>query len=71
MRRAGISHADIDAVRRAYHLLYRQGQTIGNALKQIEEELHQVAVVQEMVSFIRRSTRGINLMATHRRFDAA
>jgi UDP-N-acetylglucosamine acyltransferase len=71
MRRAGISHADIDAVRRAYHLLYRQGQTTTNALEQIEEELRSVAVVQEMVSFIRRSTRGINLMTTHSRFDAA
>lgn len=71
MRRAGISHADIDAVRRAYHLLYRQGQTISHALDQIEEELRQVVVVQEMVSFIRRSTRGINLMTTHSRFDAA
>jgi UDP-N-acetylglucosamine acyltransferase len=71
MRRAGMSHTDIDAVRRAFHLLYRSGMTLPNALKQIEDELGQVPVVMEMVLFIRRSTRGINLLTTHGRIEAA
>ncbi len=71
MRRAGISHADIDAVRRAFHLLYRQGLSLPNALQQVEQELGQVGVVQEMVSFIRRSTRGISLSTSHGRHEAA
>jgi UDP-N-acetylglucosamine acyltransferase len=71
MRRAGISHADIDAVRQAYHLVYRQGLTLPNALQQVEQELGQVAVAMEMASFIRRSTRGISLVTTHGRHEAA
>jgi UDP-N-acetylglucosamine acyltransferase len=71
MRRAGISHEDIDAIRRAYHLLYRQGLTLPNALHNIERELGQFAIVQEMVSFIRRSTRGINMPTVHIRSEAA
>lgn len=71
MRRAGMTHAEIDAVRRAYHHLYRNGLALPNALKAIEGELSQVTVVMEMVSFIRRSTRGINLSMNHGRLEAA
>ncbi len=71
MRRAGISHADIDAVRKVFHLIYRQGLSMPNALQQIEQELSEVGVAQEMVSFIRRSTRGISLLTSHGRHEAA
>ncbi len=71
MRRAGIAHADIDAVRRAFALLYRSGLTLPNALGQIEREQGQTAVVQEMLAFIRRSTRGITLLTSHVRQEAA
>jgi UDP-N-acetylglucosamine acyltransferase len=60
MRRAGMTHGQIDAVRRAYRLLFRQGQVLPSALAQIEEELGSVDPVAEMVSFIRQSKRGIN-----------
>jgi UDP-N-acetylglucosamine acyltransferase len=70
MRRAGLSAAQIDAVRKAFHIIYRQGLTLPNALARTETELGQVDVVAEMLSFIRRSTRGINL-ATHARLEAA
>jgi UDP-N-acetylglucosamine acyltransferase len=60
MRRAGMSHAQIEAVRRAYHLLFRQGQVLPSALAQIERELGQVDAVAEMIAFIRQSKRGIN-----------
>lgn len=70
MRRAGLATAQIDAVRKAFHILYRQGLTLPNALARTEAELGTVDVVAEMLSFIRRSTRGINL-ATHVRMEAA
>jgi len=60
MRRAGMSHAQVDAVRRAYHLLFRQGQVLPSALAQIEQELGHIDAVAEMVTFIRQSKRGIN-----------
>jgi UDP-N-acetylglucosamine acyltransferase len=70
MRRAGHSAAQIDGVRKAFHILYRQGLPLPDALARIERELGQVDTVAEMVSFIRRSTRGINI-ATHVRMEAA
>jgi UDP-N-acetylglucosamine acyltransferase len=61
MRRAGIPTAHIDAVRRAFHVLYRQGLILPQALAIIERELGAVPEVAEMVAFIRASSRGINL----------
>jgi UDP-N-acetylglucosamine acyltransferase len=61
MRRAGIPTAHIDAVRRTFHILYRQGMILPQALAIIDRELGTVPEVGEMVAFIRASARGINL----------
>jgi UDP-N-acetylglucosamine acyltransferase len=61
MRRAGIPPASIEAIRRAFHLLYRSHLVLPAALEQIERELGHVAEVVEMLAFIRASTRGIIL----------
>jgi UDP-N-acetylglucosamine acyltransferase len=61
MRRAGIPTSGIDAVRRAYHLLYRDGLPLPEALARIEQELAGIDVVAELVAFIRSSSRGIIL----------
>jgi UDP-N-acetylglucosamine acyltransferase len=60
MRRAGLSTAEIDAVRRAYHILFREGLALPNALARLEGELGSVGPVREMLDFIRGSARGIN-----------
>jgi UDP-N-acetylglucosamine acyltransferase len=62
MRRAGITNDRINAVRRAFHILFREGLIVPNALTRIEEQLGGVDEVAEMVAFIRQSTRGINPM---------
>jgi UDP-N-acetylglucosamine acyltransferase len=62
MRRAGMTGTQIDAVRRAFHILFREGQTVPSAVAQVERELGAVDAVVEMVAFIRQSTRGINCM---------
>lgn len=61
MRRAGISAANIEAVRRAFHLLYRSNLLLPAALAHIERDLGHVAEVAEMLAFIRVSSRGIIL----------
>jgi UDP-N-acetylglucosamine acyltransferase len=61
MRRAGIPTEHIDAVRRAFHLLYREGLALPQALSRIEQELGHYPEVAEMVAFIRASPRGITL----------
>ena len=61
MRRAGIPAANIDAVRRAFHLLYREGHSVPVALTRIDTEVGTVPEVMEFVHFIRASTRSIIL----------
>lgn len=60
MRRAGMPHAEIDAVRKAYHIIFRQGMVLPAALGLVERDLGTVPAVAEMVAFIRESKRGIN-----------
>jgi UDP-N-acetylglucosamine acyltransferase len=71
MRRAGLARAQIDAVHRAFVILFRQGLTLPNALARVEAELGTVDAVREMVHFIRHSKRGINLVHNHHRFENA
>jgi UDP-N-acetylglucosamine acyltransferase len=61
MRRAGIPTAHIDAVRRAFHILYREEHALPQALARIEAEVGATPEVAEMLAFIRSSSRGINL----------
>lgn len=67
MRRAGMTNPQIDAVRRAFHILYRQGRTVTSALNQLGQELGTVGAVAEMTTFIRESTRGISVAQEHHR----
>ena len=71
MRRAGFSSAQITAMRRAYHILFRQQQLLPHALAQLEQELGAVDVIAELIAFIRASARGINLVQEHRHQQAA
>lgn len=71
MRRAGIATAHIDAVRKAFHIIYRQGLLVPAALARVEEELSAVPVVAELITFIRQSSRGINLRLKHGPAEAA
>jgi acyl-[acyl carrier protein]--UDP-N-acetylglucosamine O-acyltransferase len=47
-------------VRQAFHHLYREGQTVPVALAKIEEQFPDVPEVTELVTFIRKSARGIS-----------
>lgn len=61
MRRAGIPAPHIDAVRRAFQLLYREHLLVPQALLRIEAELNHIPEIRELVSFVRGSAKGINL----------
>jgi UDP-N-acetylglucosamine acyltransferase len=62
MRRAGMSRTEIDGVRQAFRILFREGLVLPEALARLEQELGDVGAVQEMVAFIRQCHRGINCM---------
>lgn len=59
MRRAGIPTAEIQAVRRAFALIYKDRLPIPAALMRMEAELGQFAAIRELLAFIRSSKRGI------------
>jgi UDP-N-acetylglucosamine acyltransferase len=59
MRRAGLPSSEIQAVRRAFAILYKERLTISAALLQIEAQLGSSAAAAEVVAFIRASKRGI------------
>lgn len=61
MRRAGISSVAIEAIRRAFHLIYRSANILPHSLAQLERELGHIDEVMELVEFIRASKRGITL----------
>ncbi|MGH7173943.1 MAG: acyl-ACP--UDP-N-acetylglucosamine O-acyltransferase, partial [Gemmataceae bacterium] len=61
MRRAGIPTTHIDAVRRAFQLLYRSNMVVPAALEHMQRDLGHIAEVAEMIAFIRASSRGIIL----------
>jgi UDP-N-acetylglucosamine acyltransferase len=61
MRRAGVASTHIDAVRRAFHILYRSRMLVSAALEHMQRELGDIPEVAEMVAFIRASSRGIVL----------
>jgi len=67
MRRAGMTHAEIDAVRHAYRILFGQGQVMIEALAQVERQLGASTAVTELVGFIRQGGRGVPTMRDHHR----
>lgn len=60
MRRAGLSSAQIDAIRQAFRILYRDGLPLHEALARIQRELGTVDVVTELLRFMHAATAGIN-----------
>lgn len=59
MRRAGMASADIQAVRKAFAMIYHERLPIPAALMRIEAELGSFDAIRELLAFIRSSKRGI------------
>jgi UDP-N-acetylglucosamine acyltransferase len=58
LKRAGFSRAGLAALKTAYHLLYRSGLKLEQALTRIESEVD-TPEARHLVKFIRVSKRGI------------
>ncbi len=61
MRRAGIPSASIDAIRKAYHFLYREHSSIPVSCEKMNKFLGHIPEIQELLGFIKLCTRGISL----------
>jgi len=71
LRRAGFTPLQMDAIRRAFKLLFRERSTLPAALARLEQELGEVDVVQELIAFVRHCPKGINPMRSRGREEAA
>jgi UDP-N-acetylglucosamine acyltransferase len=71
MRRAGMTAPHITAVRRAFHVLFREHLTLPTAVARVEQELPAIEPIAELLTFIRHSARGINTMRDRHGAEAA
>jgi UDP-N-acetylglucosamine acyltransferase len=62
MKRAGLTSEQIDAVRRAFHIVFRQKWPLSAAVAHLEQEMGEIDVVAEMIRFLRDCKKGINPM---------
>jgi UDP-N-acetylglucosamine acyltransferase len=60
LERKGVSDDSQTALRQAYRILFREGLTVSNGLKKIEQELEMGEEVRHLVEFIKGSERGIS-----------
>ncbi len=60
LRRSGMSHETINALKCVYRILFKEGRTQSSALERIENDLGAFPEVLEFVNFIKGSRLGIN-----------
>ena len=59
LRRQGFSREEIDNLKKAYHILFRSGLALKDALVKLEGELWHSTHVAKLLGFIKASKRGI------------
>lgn len=59
LRRAGMSHEQINAVKKAFSILFRQGLPLPAAVAKLQRDLGDYSAVQEMIDFLQHTTKGI------------
>jgi UDP-N-acetylglucosamine acyltransferase len=59
LRRKGFSNEQIENIRDAYDTIYRSGLNVSDAVKKIESEMERTPEVNEILSFIKKSERGL------------
>ncbi len=60
LKRAGISHETIAALRGAYRILYKEGRSQTAAIAAIEADFGAFAEVMELLEFIKETKTGVN-----------
>jgi UDP-N-acetylglucosamine acyltransferase len=60
LQRNGVSSQTREKLKKAYKLIFRSGLNTTQALEEVEKTLEPEAELEHMVSFIRRSSRGIS-----------
>ena len=66
MRRAGMPAEQVDAVREAFRVLYMQRKVLTASLEALERRLGHFEAINELITFVRGSKRGITLASGYR-----
>lgn len=59
LKRRGFSREDLDVLRRAYKVVYRQGLTLKQAIETLEQDYAEFAAVKPFLDSLKIATRGI------------
>ncbi|MEE8640931.1 MAG: acyl-ACP--UDP-N-acetylglucosamine O-acyltransferase [bacterium] len=59
LQRCGFAVETRTALKRAYHIIYREDLNTAQAVERLEAELGQVAEVRDVIDFLKRTERGI------------
>ncbi len=59
LKRRGFSDETINALKKAYKILFREKRTLADALKSIKTDLPQLPEIKHLVEFIEKNKRGI------------
>jgi UDP-N-acetylglucosamine acyltransferase len=59
LKRRGFSAESLAALKRAYKILYREGNTLAEAQAKLAPEAEKHAEVRQLLDFLARSERGI------------
>ena len=59
LKRRGFSKKDMDLIKKAYKVFFRSGGNRKTAIKKIETEFPKTKVIQQILDFIKHSSRGI------------
>ncbi len=59
LRRRGFTREQIDLMKKAYHVVYRENLKLKDALQKIEQEMELTSEIKTIVDFIKEAERGI------------
>lgn len=59
LKRRGFSSDDVMAIKRAYKVIYRQGNTVDEALVELEKMAQDCAAIEALITSLKQSQRGI------------
>ena len=59
LKRRGFEKAEVMAIKRAYKAIYREGNTLDEAMEKLKEPAEEYAGVERMLTFLKTAERGI------------
>ncbi len=59
LKRYGFSAETLSELKRAYHILFREGLTLKDAIKKVQEELPYTEEIAHLIEFVNANRRGI------------